>query len=126
AEVLRPGDRILAIAGQNVDMDRPPHRDPPPDWRIGALVRYTVVRDGRTLDLDVPLVQIPAVALPRYMIFGIDGTNFAALLTLLSGLVIFLLRPGSTAARLLLLIVSYFMGTVTVWFAMWTPAIAVS
>jgi hypothetical protein len=54
SQVLRPGDRILAIAGQNVDMDRPPRREPPPDWRIGALARYTVVRDGRMLDLDVP------------------------------------------------------------------------
>jgi hypothetical protein len=107
-------------------MDRPPRREPPPKWRIGALARYTVVRDGRTYDLDVPLVQIPATELPRYMIFGIDGTNFAALLTLLSGLVIFLLRPGSVAARLLLLILAYFAGTAVVWFAMWTPAITFS
>jgi hypothetical protein len=126
AEVLHPGDRILAIAGQSVDMDRPPRREPPPDWRIGALARYTVVRDGRTIDLDVPLVQIPAIALPRYMVLGVDGTNFAALLTLLSGLVIFLLRPGSVAARLLLLILTYFTGTVVVWFAMWTPAVTFS
>jgi len=122
AEVLHPGDRILAIAGQRVDMNMLPHREPPPDWRIGALARYTVVRDGRTLDLDVPLVQIPAIALPRYMLLGVDGTNFAAWLALLGGFVIFVLRPGSTAARLLLLILAYFTGTVTVWFAMSTPA----
>jgi hypothetical protein len=107
-------------------MDRPPRREPPPDWQIGALARYTVVRDGRTIDLDVPLVQIPAIALLRYMVLGVDGTNFAALLTLLSGLVIFLLRPGSVAARLLLLILTYFAGTVVVWFAMWTPVVTFS
>jgi hypothetical protein len=126
AEVLRPGDRILAIAGQSVDMDRPPRREPPPDWEIGVPARYTVVRDGRTLDLGVPLVQIPAIALPRYMLLGVDSTNFAALIALLSGIIIFLLRPGSIAARLLLLILTYFVGTAAVWFAMWTPAVTFS
>ena len=58
--------------------------------------------EWRTLNLDVPLVQTPALALPRFIILGVDGTQFATLLTLLSGFVIFLLRPGSVAARLLL------------------------
>jgi hypothetical protein len=123
ADVLHLGDRILAIEGVNVDMSDPPRHEPPPNWRIGATARYTIVRDGRTLDLDVPLVQIPAVMLPRFILLGVDGTSFAALLTLLSGVVIFLLRPGSVAARLLLLIVTYFVATAFIWLAMSTPAL---
>jgi hypothetical protein len=123
ADVLHLGDRILAIEGVNVDMSDPPRHEPPPNWRIGATARYTIVRDGRTLDLDVPLVQIPAIALPRFILLGVDGTSFAALLALLSGFVIFLLRPGSVAARLLLLIVTYFVATAFIWLAMSTPAL---
>jgi hypothetical protein len=63
------------------------------------------------------------MALPRFIILGIDGTQFAALLTLLCGVVIFLLRPGSVAARLLLLIVTYFVGTASILLAMSTPAL---
>jgi hypothetical protein len=123
ANVLHLGDRILAIEGVDVDMSDPPRREPPPNWRIGATARYTIVRDDRTLNLDVPLVQIPAMGLPRFILLGVDGTSFAALLTLLSGLVIFLLRPGSVAARLLLLILTYFTGTAFIWLAMLTPAL---
>ena len=123
ADVLHSGDRILAIEGVNVDMPDPPRHEPPPNWRIGATARYTIVRDSRTLDLGVPLVQISPIALPRFIILGVDGTQFAALLTLLSGFVIFLLRPSSVAARLLLLILTYFVGTASIVLVISTPAL---
>ncbi len=123
ADVLHLGDRILAIEGVNVDMSDPPRHAPPPNWRIGATARYTIVRAGRTIDVNVPLVQTPALELPRFIILGIDGTQFAALLALLSGFVIFVLRPGSVAARLLLLIMTYFVGTASIWLAMLTPTL---
>lgn len=123
ANVLQLGDRVLAIEGVDVDTSFLPRREPPPNWRVGETARYTIVRDGRTFDLQVPLVQIPPSALPRFMVSGVDGTQFAALLTLLSGFVIFLLRPGSVAARLLLLILTYFVGTASILLASVTPTL---
>jgi len=123
ADLLRRGDRIVAVAGFDVDETNfLPPQPAPPGWSVGATARYTVVRDGRTIDLTIPLVQIATGELPRHVLRGTDGTNFAALICLLFGFAVFLLRPGSVAARLLLLILTYFMGTATVWFAVSTPA----
>ncbi|HMQ35237.1 MAG TPA: hypothetical protein PKD53_31250, partial [Chloroflexaceae bacterium] len=121
-DVLRVGDRILAIGGRDVGDTFSPPLTPPPMWEEGATARYSVLRDGAALELDVPLVRIAPGELPRYMLLGTDGSNFAALLCLLFGFAVFLLRPGSVAARLLLLILTYFMGTATVWFAFSGPA----
>ncbi|MCX7789726.1 MAG: hypothetical protein N2378_03725 [Chloroflexaceae bacterium] len=121
SNLLRPGDRILAIAGQDVGQNFVPRREPPAEWTVGATARYRVLRDGAVLDLDVLLVQIAPAELPRYLLLGNDGTNVVALICLLFGFVVFLLRPGSVAASLLLLILTYFMGTATIWFPISTP-----
>jgi hypothetical protein len=122
SEVLRPGDRILAIEGQEVDRDLFSRRETPPGWAVGATASYRVLRNGAVLDLNVPLVRIAPTELPRFMLRGADGSNIVALFCLVFGFVVFLLRPGSVAARLLLLILAYFMGSATIWFAISTPA----
>jgi GAF domain-containing protein len=109
---LRAGDVVLTIDGVPVAQGQVSlqPQPPPPGWRVGGAAHYTVQRDGRQLDLIVPLVARPAAALPRYIWSGASGTSWPLLSNALwfaIGFVVFLLRPRDTAARLLLLIVTY-------------------
>ncbi len=105
---LRPGDELLAVEGHSVgerdglsweeralrgEFVRPEH------WEKGATLRYTVHRDGRTLDLAVPIGGWSLAAIAR-----------SAAEQLLLPVPIFLLgcfvlrrRPNDLAARLLFL-----------------------
>jgi hypothetical protein len=110
ASPLQPGDQILAIEGRPVSTLALQPLPPPPGWRVGSHVRYTVQRGQMTLDLDVPLTTRPVTALLDY-IWWADGPPglalFRSLLWYAIGFAVFLLRPRETAARLLLLIVAY-------------------
>jgi hypothetical protein len=107
AEPLRPGDRVIAVAGHAVDAEAT-SIGPPPGWQLGAKVPYTVMRGGATIELEVPLVRRQ----PSAIVAGSDGSigNVAGLFSLALGFVVFFLRPRDTAARLLLLILAYYMG----------------
>jgi hypothetical protein len=106
---LRPGDRVIAVAGRAIDAEVT-WIAPPPGWQLGATVPYTVVRDGATIELEVPLVRRPAGALLRAIVAGSGSIgNVAGLFSLALGFVVFFLRPRDTAARLLLLILTYYM-----------------
>jgi hypothetical protein len=108
---LQPGDRVIAVAGRSLDEDSDfVRRGPPPDWQLGATVPYTVVRDGTTIELDVPLVRRQPSALLRSVLAGSVIGNFAQLFCLALGFVVFFLRPRDSAARLLLLVLVYYMG----------------
>src|SRR5215212_1042276 len=111
AEPLRPGDRVVAVAGRALHPEDI-SIGPPPGWQLGAKVPYTVVRDGATIELEVPLVRRQPSALLRSILIGSGSSigNFAQLFALTLGFVVFFLRPRDTAARLLLLILTYFMG----------------
>ena len=122
SSLLRVGDRVLAIDGMDVDSALLPRREAPPDWRVGGMARYTIERDGTVFDVDVPLVSTPPGEMFRFLFVGVDGTNASALICLVFGFVVFLLRPGNAAARLLLLILTNFMGAVAIWAATSTPA----
>jgi len=105
---LRAGDALLMIDGlEIVALDYRPI-PPSPDRRVGGLARYTVQRAGAQLELVVPLVTRPSSALLAYFWGGNDGSPWRFIQTVswyLIGFAVFLLRPRSTAARLLLLIV---------------------
>jgi hypothetical protein len=75
---LRTGDVVLAIDGVPVAQRQASlqPQPPPSGWRVGAAARYTVQRDGRQLDLIVPLVTRPSAALLRYIWGGAQGTSW--------------------------------------------------
>jgi len=110
---LQPGDEVIAIAGALTPTSGFRPLTPPPAWEVDNTVIYQVRRDGVTLDVAVTLAQRPPSTLWNYLLRG-TGIGWPPLLTgglwLLIALIIFLLRPGSTAARLLMLIVAYWSG----------------
>jgi hypothetical protein len=108
---LSSGDVLLAVQGQPVEeilqhalMASP---QPPPNWKLGQTIDYTVGRDGKTLTVQVQLDQRPAWP----VISSVPGTlvnDPSVFPSLLIGLFLFLLRPRNRAARLLLLITAGF------------------
>jgi hypothetical protein len=106
---LQTGDLILAIDGQPLlPNQRPPL---PPDLRAGQVLRYTLERDRQRLDVAVTLVRGTLADLWR-----VAGAHIAAkpeitlvpTLSFLVALAVFLLRPGSDAARYLLVVFSFY------------------
>ncbi len=110
---LREGDLIVAIEGRRVTSTQIPRLD---DIEAGQTLRYTIVRDGRQLEVEVSLVKRSPLALATYIAHQARrdfwGSIIMPLVTLLIVACAFALRPDNQAARLLLLIFSYFFGTV--------------
>jgi hypothetical protein len=63
AQELRVGDRVLGIDGKlfAVDMGTDDFRENIVRRRPGSIVRLTVVREGRQVDVDVQLAALPGV-----------------------------------------------------------------
>lgn len=102
---LRPGDLVVAVAGQSLEtwaqallVPSAPH----PRWRIGQTVGYTVVRDGRTVDVPITLRRYPLGAL----LAQLWGPIIVLLVFLLVATFIFINRPTDPGARTLLLSVA--------------------
>ncbi len=97
---LRVGDVVTALDGRPFATDQLP--PVPADRREGQILTYTIERDGRTLDIEVPLVRLT----PRAFLAGIATSWVNVLIPLLFvsvSLFAFLARPGSHGARYLLL-----------------------
>ena len=103
---LRAGDDVVAVNGQPIRLEYLPRL--PLDWQEGQVWRYTVVRDGQILDVDVTLKRLSPSAYFRTLANGRESWAFAVsvLLSLLVAAFAFFRRPGNTAARYLLLIFS--------------------
>jgi hypothetical protein len=103
---LQPGDRLLAIDGILLPEIILRPTPPPSNWQIGATARYTIQRNGQTMDLNIPLTALPLSAYFRY--YRLSGNIWLTnLLWYLIGFGVFFLRPRETAARLLLLVTTY-------------------
>jgi hypothetical protein len=109
---LKTGDVLVAVEGQRVDdillgaLTLQPRR--PANWSVGRTVRYTILRDGQLLNVDIPLIRLPTAVIMRN-IAGDYLSNPSVLPQLLIGFFVFLRSPRSQAARLLFLIsVCYF------------------
>ena len=114
---LQRDDAVLRIDGREVIADQ---RPPVPERLVaGQVLRYTVQRDERTLDVDVPLLSRGPSTVLRY-VGSLARINPSELLISYLSLVIaglvFVRRPGNYAARLLLWIFSYYLGSV--WFGL--------
>jgi hypothetical protein len=102
---LQAGDRVFAIGGtaQNSDfltLNRP--TAPPAGWMDGGSVPYTVKRGEQTLLLDVPIRRLSSAGILRAFAATAIDTPSEWGYFLIAALV-FALRPGSAAARLLFL-----------------------
>ncbi len=107
--VLQPGDRVVAIEGQGlIPEGAPPF---PPDLRVGRTVRYTVERDGQTMELLVPLIQLRATTPLVNILDSLREEPRELIVSLVIVLVAgyaFFVRPGNLGARYLFLIFSYY------------------
>jgi hypothetical protein len=104
---LQHGDVLQAIEDKPVETIM---RDlfslrssPPVPWVEGQTVKYTVLRDGSLVDLDVVLKRLPLSSIPWEVGRGFL-TNPSALASAVIALFVFLRRPGSAPARLLLIV----------------------
>jgi len=101
---LRVGDVVKALNGRPFLADQLP---PVPSERYaGQLLTYTIERDGRTLDVDVPLVKLTPHAFLAAVADSWVGILTTALFVGVS-LFAFLARPGNHGARYLLLAFVY-------------------
>jgi hypothetical protein len=101
---LRSGDLIIQVAGTStaIDIANAVPKPPPPGWVDGGIVRYTVLRNTQSIDLDVPLQSMDLGDVARCFGYRIWNESPIDLLILLVAIAIFLLRPRSRAAQLLL------------------------
>ena len=98
---LQEGDVVLAVDGVAIDSSLQPN-PPPTNWQIGAIIPYTIERDGSRQTVNVLLNRMS----PRGMLQAIANTLRSDLPQwswVLISLIIFILRPRSAPARLLLL-----------------------
>lgn len=102
---LHPGDALIAMDGQLYAslLARQPRLNPPalPGWRSGAVVHYTVRRNGTLVTLAVPLYTWTFGG--ALLALLTDVSLLATLLLFGLGLFVFFRRPDVWAARPLLL-----------------------
>ena len=114
---LRAGDLVVAIDGQPLRRDQ--LLPLPPNPRAGQVLRYSLEREGQRLEVDVTLVRRSLSDFGRYAALTVADLSRGALtlvpaLSFVVALGVFLLRPGSAAARYLLIIFSYY-GPGNIW-----------
>jgi hypothetical protein len=102
---LLPGDNVIAVAGNPADWLKisPALRDA---WQVGAILDYTVVRDGEEMQVPVTLIHwqfgkwLWNTLSDQYKLVGLLPEYFLLILAF----IVFLRRPGNPAAGAFLLI----------------------
>jgi len=105
ASELQPGDNLVAVEGITLDLSKTNGLwGLKPLWVAGNQVRYTVMRQGETLDISVPLVRWQFSSLLHSSLFSLPAlANWLGLLIfLVMGFLVFQQRPQNPAARALL------------------------
>ena len=108
---LREDDIVVAIDDRPLLPDTPPPF--PGDLEVGQVVRYTLDRAGQTVEADVTLVRLPAATLlaNQLALFRENpGNTLFTYMMMLLAAIVFLLRPGSLAARYLFLFAAFQLG----------------
>jgi hypothetical protein len=105
---LLPGDVLQSIGGiaaERIVNNDQLYTPPPPGWRAGGHVTVSVIRSGKTLTFDIPIVHWTFAALLRsnFADWGSLLEWLSAVIMLGVGLLTVLKRPGSLAARFLFL-----------------------
>ena len=99
---LQTGDVVLAVDGTPIETVRVQRLTPPTDWQVGATIPYTIERNGQEQTVDVLL----GVLSTHGILLAIANTMWSDLPQwswFIVGVIVFLLRPDSRPARLLLL-----------------------
>ena len=99
---LQAGDVVLAIGGTPYDTSGIQPLPPPANWQAGATLPYTIVRGDQQLTVDVLLDTLPPRGIWRALANAMRA-DLPQLSWFVIAVIVFLLRPKSTAARLLLL-----------------------
>ena len=108
---LQPNDIVVAIDGRPLLPDTPPPL--PSDLVAGQTLRYTLNRAGQAVEADVTLVQLGLAALLRnqlQLLRDNPGNSLFVLAMAAIATIVFLLRPGSLAARYLFLFAAFDLG----------------
>jgi two-component system NarL family sensor kinase len=100
ATELRSGDVITGIDGRSMHawvglLSR--RRVDRPEWDVGDVVDYQIIRGGRHLDLNVPLIRYPLMAIARQE----WGALLSELLTFALAAFLFIKRPKEPPAQAL-------------------------
>jgi signal transduction histidine kinase len=109
---LQRDDQLLAVAGTSVrGLAGTSALDPPPSWVAGQTTELRVLRQGRAIDLAVPIVQWIPAALVRMQLVGPEMLVGVLGGLILTALAIYTLwqRPEAPAARPLLLLGATFL-----------------
>ncbi|MBP6015115.1 MAG: hypothetical protein KA586_00185 [Candidatus Promineofilum sp.] len=103
---LRPGDYLTAVEGISLEtLQVKGQWQLREQWRAGTTVRYTVLRDGRAVALEVPLVHWDVGLLARRLITPGTLPDFLGLVLFLGiSFLAFWRRPDNPAARALLML----------------------
>ena len=109
---LAPGDVVVTVEGKSMEAWAQALFQPGlarPQWHIGQTVTYTVLRNGQRLEVPVTLEPYPlgAIVLHEW------STVLFALVFLLVGVFVFLLRPDDRAARVQLVMAASITGATT-------------
>jgi hypothetical protein len=97
---LQAGDQVIAVDGiPSEQQDLSPLAD---RWRVGETFRYTVEREGKQLDINVPLVAWQVGPALLYWIYQSNNFGFIGMvLFLIIAALAFFKRPNDHAARAL-------------------------
>jgi hypothetical protein len=104
---LEQDDLLLAVEGQSMRGSATMEFTPPPaNWAIGRSVQMTVLRAGREISVDVPVVSWALTSWWRFNIADLNRlVDFTgALILFLVGLFTFLKRPNIPSAQALLML----------------------
>lgn len=97
---LKRGDVVLAVDDVSVAFEFVPTiREAPPSWLDGSTVTYTIDRNGREQKIGVMLHVLPVWGILK-AVSNTVRADLPQLSWFIIGLIVFILRPGSTAARL--------------------------
>ena len=111
---LRSGDRFVALEGMDLKeihaRSASGRSSVPANYAAGERVQMTVMREGRQLELSVPLYNWTGVAVRQAVVSSLR-TNVLTWLGLLIAVFVFWRRPENTAARLMFL---YYVTQVTI------------
>ena len=104
---LQPGDNVIAVEENPADRFNisPALQEA---WKAGAILEYTVIRDGEEIQVPVTLTHwqigkwLRITLANPYILLGI----FPGYFLLILAFIVFLLRPGNPAARAFLLLMT--------------------
>ena len=108
---LQTDDIVVAINGRPLLPDTPPPM--PANLNAGQVVHYTLDRAGETIEADVTLMRLgPSVILTDQLQNLIEnpGNSLFGYAMAAIAIIVFLLRPGSHAARYLFIFAAFNLG----------------